>query len=120
MKKSLRSFPASIQNARSLRKNATVPERILWDSLRGRKLNGWKFRRQHPIGQFVLDFFCREKAVAIEVDGEVHTQMEVADHDMERDKFLRLQGVRIIRFTNNQVVDDLPQALEEIKKVLEG
>ncbi len=120
MKKSLRSFPASIKNARSLRKNATVAERILWDSLRGRRLNGWKFRRQHPIGQFVIDFFCREKCVAVELDGEVHTQIEVADHDVERDKFLRLQGVKILRFTNNQVLEDLPRVLEEIKKVMEG
>jgi very-short-patch-repair endonuclease len=119
MKKSLRSFPASIQNARSLRKSATIPERILWDSLRGRRLNGWKFRRQHPIGQFVVDFFCREKCVAVELDGEVHSKIEVAGHDAERDKFLRLQGVKILRFTNNQVLEDLPRVLEAILKIME-
>ncbi len=118
MKKSLRSFPASIQNARSLRKNATASERILWDSLRGRRLNGWKFRRQHPIGQFVVDFFCRKKCVAVELDGEVHTQIEVADHDAVRDKFLRLQGVKILRFPNNRVLEDLQRVLEEISKIM--
>jgi len=119
MKKHLRSFPASIQNARSLRKKATVPERILWDSLRARRLNGWKFRRQHPIDQFVLDFYCREKAIAIKVDGDVHARPEKTAYDLERAKYLELQGVTILRFANKQVLEDLPGVLGEIRKVLE-
>jgi very-short-patch-repair endonuclease len=85
MKKSLRSFPASIQNARSFRKNPTIAEQRLWDALRNRKLGGFKFRRQHPIGSLVLDFFCHEKALAIEVDGGVYTQLEASEHDFERE-----------------------------------
>jgi len=121
MKKRLRSFPAAILNARSLRKHATIPERVLWDALRDRRLDGWKFRRQHPIGQFVIDFFCREKAVAIEVDGEVHDEIERASHDLERSRYLEMRGISILRFTNRQVIDDLPGVLLEIrKKMVEG
>jgi very-short-patch-repair endonuclease len=118
MKKRLRSFPAAILNARSLRQHATIPERILWDALRGRRLDGWKFRRQHPIGQFVIDFFCREKAVAIELDGEVHDEIEKASHDLERTRYVNLQGISILRFANRQVLDDLPGVLLEIRRAM--
>jgi very-short-patch-repair endonuclease len=67
-----------------------------------------------------LDFFCREKALAIEVDGGVHTQLEAAEHDFEREKYLRLLGVKILRFTNRQVLDELPWVLGEILKALEN
>jgi very-short-patch-repair endonuclease len=114
MKKYLRALPATIANARSFRKNPTIAEQRLWDALRNRELGGCKFRRQHPIGSLVLDFFCREKALAIVVDGEIHSQLGVAEHDFEREKYLRLLGVKILRFTNRQVLDELLDELHEV------
>ena len=120
MKKRLRSYPAAIRNARRFRKNPTAAERIVWNALRGRKLGGWKFRRQHPIQQFVLDFYCREKRIAIEIDGSVHYRTETAEYDAERTAFLSRYGIRILRFPNDRVMEDLPGVLEEIARVMEG
>ena len=116
MKKRFRSFPAAIHNARELRKNGTVPERILWNALRNRKLGGWKFRRQYPVGNLVLDFYCREKAIAVEIDGEIHNQPDIAAHDLERTRFIKRLGIKIIRFPNTQIVENLPGVLLEITK----
>jgi very-short-patch-repair endonuclease len=120
MKKRLRSFPAAIQNARSLRRSATIPERVLWNALRHRKLGGWKFRRQHPVGPFVLDFFCREKSIAIELDGDIHSQKETAIYDLERTRYFKRLGVRILRFPNDQVLGNLPGVLSKITKAMEN
>jgi very-short-patch-repair endonuclease len=119
MKKRLRSFPAAIRNARSFRKKPKIPGRLLWNALRDRRLCGWKFRRQHPADQFVMDFFCREKSVAVEIDGAVHDSLDVAKHDAERAAFLSRHGIKLIRFRNEQVLNDLPGVLEEIRKVME-
>jgi very-short-patch-repair endonuclease len=116
MKKRLHSFPASIQNAREFRKHPTFSEKILWNSLRNRRMAGVKFRRQHPVGQFVLDFFCREKSVAIEIDGRIHERIDKSEHDMERTKYLALRGITLLRFSNDQVLDNLPLVLREIQK----
>jgi very-short-patch-repair endonuclease len=118
MKKYLRALPATISNARSFRKNPTIAKQRLWNALRNRKLGGFKFRRQHPIGSLVLDFFCREKALAIEVDGGVHNLLEAAEHEFEREKYLRLLGVKFLRFTNRQVMDELPGVLGQILKAV--
>ena len=118
MKKRLRSFPASIQNAREFRKHPTIPEKVLWNALRNRRMAGVKFRRQHPIGQFVLDFFCREKSVAIEVDGRIHEKRDIIEHDVERTGYLALRGITLLRFTNDQVLENLPTVLFEIQKAI--
>jgi very-short-patch-repair endonuclease len=118
MKKRLRTFPASIQNARKLRKQMTIPEKILWNALRNRRLDGVKFRRQHPIERFVIDFYCREKAVTIEIDGKVHDQAEVIKHDLERKRYLESKGVAILRFTNHRILKDLNGVLYEIHSAL--
>jgi very-short-patch-repair endonuclease len=119
MKKRLRSFPASIQNARKFRKQPTTAERVQWTALRGRRLGGWKFRRQHPMEQFVLDFFCRGKHMAIEIDGAVHDDADTAEHDAERAAFLSRHGVTLLRFRNEQVMNDLSGVLEMIRKEME-
>ena len=118
MKKRLRSFAGSIQNAREFRRHPTIPENILWDALGNRRMAGVKFRRQHPVDRFVLDFFCKEKSVAIEVDGRIHTRKENHEHDIERSKYLALRGITILRFSNDQVLDTLPLVLLEIQKAI--
>ena len=86
----------------------------LWSALRDRQLTGLKFRRQHPYGQFVLDFFCVELQLAVEVDGGVHLNAEQAAHDAERSEFLAKRGVHILRFTNEEIDQHLPDLLRKI------
>ncbi len=90
--------PAATAAARRLRRDATVPERILWSVLRGRRLGGLKFRRQHPVGPFVVDFYCHAAAMVVEVDGRSHE---------DRTEYLQQQGLRVFRVTNDDVQDDV-------------
>jgi adenine-specific DNA-methyltransferase len=85
--------------------------------LRNRQLAGLKFRRQHPYGQFILDFFCVECQLAIEVDGGVHLNAEQAARDSERSEFLAQHGVRVLRFTNDEIDRHLPDVLRKIIEV---
>ena len=87
--------------ARDLRLNSTNAERRLWDALRGRQLQGYKFRRQHVVGPFILDFACIEQKLAIEADGGQHNESE---GDERRTVWLEGQGWRIIRFSNNEIL----------------
>lgn len=92
----------STARARELRKNSTDAERCLWQHLRLRQIDGARFRRQRPVGAYILDFVCLEKKVAIEVDGGQHG--EAANHDAQRDEWLRKQGFIILRFWNHEVL----------------
>ena len=96
------SGPTIFHNARELRGNPTNEERILWMHLRTRP-QGCKFRRQHPAGNYILDFYCHALALAIEVDGSIHNEPEIAKADIERQHFLESGGIQFIRFTNEQV-----------------
>jgi type I restriction enzyme M protein len=118
MKKRLHSFPAAIQNARNFRKHPTVPENILWSALRNHRMGGVKFRRQHPVDQFILDFFCREKSIAIEIDGDIHKKKQIVNHDLERTEYLSLRGITVLRFGNDQILNNLPAVLVEIQRVI--
>ena len=105
--------PAPLKaNARQLRKNSTVPERLLWSRLRGRNLAGLKFRRQHPIGDFVVDFYCHEHHLAIELDGESHADRGEADR--RRQEIIERLGVRVVRYGNDDILKDLDTVLEQI------
>jgi very-short-patch-repair endonuclease len=86
--------------ARFLRRRSTLPERLLWDHLRNRRFNGLKFRRQHTFGPYVLDFYCAELKLAIELDGPYHLRTEQAARDSERTSYLEARGMRLMRFTN--------------------
>jgi very-short-patch-repair endonuclease len=103
----------NVPAARELRTRETSVEDILWDELRGRRLDGMKFRRQHPIGPFVVDFCCPERRLAIELDGEVHAKQQ--EHDAEREAILTLAGYRVIRFPNQSVLETLFEVLEAIR-----
>ena len=97
--------PMMIDRARQLRRQSPPPEGILWSVLRGRRLAGLKFRRQEPIGPYVVDFCCRELKLVIEVDGMSHDDKR--DRDEVRDRWLNEQGYRILRVTNWDVNEDL-------------
>jgi very-short-patch-repair endonuclease len=102
------------QLARILRKNMTDAERVLWQSLRKRQLGGFKFRRQKPIGHYIVDFVCLEKKIIIEVDGGQHT-LNKSD-DTLRVIYLKKKGYQILRFWNHDVLRNTDSVLERILK----
>ena len=90
-----------LQKARELRKNQTQAEVVLWERLRNRRLGGFKFRRQHVINECIVDFWCHEAQLIIEVDGEAHRHL--ADQDQQRDMEMLVHGYRTLRFMNYEV-----------------
>ena len=113
-------LPESLINtARELRKNQTEAEELLWQLLRNKKLNGYKFRRQHPIKPgFVLDFYCAKEKLAIEIDGGYHNSSDQKAVDKERTQLLNEMDIRVIRFTNEEVLENTVAVLQEIAKKL--
>ena len=106
------------QRARELRQEMTPTERRLWQALRGNALDGAYFRRQHAVGPYVLDFYCAKSKLAIEVDGGSHKEQE--QYDAERTRWLESEkGMRVIRFTNQDVLRDLDAVIEAIREALE-
>jgi len=106
------------KNAYQLRENMTEAEEILWEELRLKRLDGFKFRRQHPIGIYILDFFCFNKKLGIEIDGGYHETEEQTEADKYRSKILHKQGIQIIRFTNEQVLNNINFVCEKIKQTI--
>ena len=103
--------------ARALRRNMTDAERLLWRSIRDRQMGGWKFRRQHPIQPFIVDFVCVERKLIIEVDGGQHANK--VQEDASRSGYLRNKGYRILRFWNNQVLKETEAVLDMILTALD-
>jgi very-short-patch-repair endonuclease len=96
-------------NARSLRREATAPERILWAALRNRQVAGYKFRRQYPVESFVVDFCCPEEAIVVEVDGRSHDGR--SGYDAARQRRLEEVGFRVLRVSNDEVLGNLEGVL---------
>jgi very-short-patch-repair endonuclease len=103
--------------ARELRHHQTDAERKLWGRMRNRQIDGWKFRRQVPYGPYVLDFFCFEADLVIEVDGGQHAE-ERAAQDRERTQYLEDQGLHVIRFWNCDVLQEIDSVIEAIYAAL--
>ena len=104
---------AAVLRARELRRSQTLPEGLVWQILRTRP-NGFKFRRQHPIGWYIVDFYCPAVKLAVEVDGESHTMGDRPRHDVKRDEWLRRQGIRVIRFDAADVMNDIESVVTAI------
>jgi len=105
-----RPISSPIKNARRLRRNATIPERMLWNRLRGGSLAGLKFRRQQPIGPYIVDFFCHEAALVVEVDGRSHDDR--GKEDCQRETFLReQQRLQVLRVSNDDVLKETEAVL---------
>jgi len=100
--------------ARRLRRNMTPAEQKLWQALQGKQLDGLKFRPQHPVGPFILDFWCPARKLVVELDGGVHEGQVEADK--ARTQQLQDYGYRVIRFRNEEVLTDLPTVLERIRE----
>lgn len=104
--------------ASELRKSGTDAEHWLWRYLRNRRMNGYKFRRQVPIGNYIVDFLCKEKGLVIELDGSQHCLQK--EYDQERTEYLISQGYMIVRYWNNQVLQEGEAVLEDIFLQLEN
>ena len=105
---------------RKLRADQTPTEAKLWEALRNRGLNGHKFRRQHPIGRYVADFYCPEAGLVIELDGEAHSVHDQAEYDKIRDTELKGRDLKVIRIKNDEAELDLSKVLERIRILVEG
>lgn len=104
--------------ARHLRNNATKAEIVLWKSLSGKQCLGYDFHRQKPIGEFIVDFFCHELMLAIEVDGVSHNQDEVIVKDQQKEEFLNSIEITVLRFQDSDIYPDNRDALAEIERYI--
>ncbi len=102
-----------------LRNNATAAEKLLWLALKRSQLGGYKFRRQQGIAEYVVDFYCSERKLAIEIDGATHSTPEENKHDKERQQYIEKFGVHFLRFTNSDVFENLDWVLQTISQSLE-
>ena len=106
--------PSTLEAARILRKNMTRHEGLLWNKIKGKKICGVRFRRQHPIDLFIADFYCHEARLVIEIDGEIHNQQ--AEYDNSRSAEIEKFGLKVIRFKNIEVEN----SIEAVIKVIEN
>ncbi len=107
---------STYENAKFLREFKTKAEDKLWQNLRNRQLNNLKFRRQHPFGEYVLDFYCHEIKLCVEVDGNIHNEKEIIENDNERTRSLNENDIKVIRFKNEEVINNIDKVLQKIKE----
>jgi len=119
MNEYLYNDPAKKLKRRRLRKDATCAERKLWSVVRGRGIAGLRFFRQYGVGSYVLDFYCPERKLAVEVDGGQHADLHSEQHDADRERYLRQLGILVIRFWNNDVLQNTEGVVERIRGELE-
>src|SRR5439155_19324369 len=103
---------------RQLRIQQTPAEQILWEALRDRRLQGFKFRRQHPLGRYIADFCCPEAKLVIEIDGKVHDRPEQKDYDQIREEEIKARNFQMIRFRNDEIENNLEPVLQTIAAIL--
>ena len=108
------SPPAVRQRAKELRWPMTPAETALWERLKNKQLHGLKFRRQHPLHHFILDFYCHAHQLVIEIDGSIHQQQ--SDYDEARTEWLTQRDFKVIRFTNEAVLNNIEAVLQTIAK----
>jgi len=114
-----RNIQKPIRN--KLRKNLTAPEVILWSKIKNKQVNGYKFRRQHGIGRYIADFYCPELMLVIEVDGANHFFDEKSlKYDVERQKFLESQGIKVLRISNTDIKENLNEVMNCIYNECKG
>ena len=106
-----------VDRAWQLRREPTAAENVLWESLRGRRLNGWKFRFQHAVGTYVFDFYCPALRLVVEVDGSVHDTPDAAERDRVRRAWLEQVGYGVVVVMNGDVFGRLPEVLARIEAV---
>ena len=107
-----------VARARDLRRNETLAELCLWNFLRNRQLHNFKFRRQHQLGGYIVDFYCHDAQLVIECDGSIHETNENWQHDQARDAYMAGYGLRVFRFTNEEVLNNTEVVLRKIAEFL--
>jgi very-short-patch-repair endonuclease len=112
-----KASPRTLETARLLRNHMNYYEKLLWERLKGKQLNGIRFRPQHPIDIFIADFYCHKARLVIELDGEIHKKQK--DYDIGRSAELERYGIEVIRFLNNEVEKDMENVLTKIKMTIE-
>ena len=105
-----------VELARKLRQNMTPAEKILWERINKKELGGHRFRRQHPIHRYILDFYCHSKMLAVEIDGPVHDDR--VEYDQYRDEVLKSTGIETLRFSNHKIENAIEEVIESIRKKL--
>lgn len=111
-----RGTPDFLPLKRRLRSDTTAAEKRLWAHLRLRQFCGLKFRRQHGIGPYIVDFYCANRSLVIEVDGDTHAEAAQIAADRERDAYLQSLGVRVVRYTNDDVLHNLDGVIEDLRR----
>ena len=109
----------SKERRKYLRNNMPNAEKILWYQLKGRQLNGFKFRRQFGVGKYIVDFYCPEVKLVIEIDGDSHFEPDAIVYDKKRELFIENQGIKVIRFTNNDIYETLDEVIKSINQILQ-
>ena len=102
--------------ARNLRKNSTIQERRLWNLLKNRQFHNLKFKRQQPIGDYIVDFICKEAKIIIEIDGGQHNEPENIEYDKTRTEYLNNLGYKVIRFWNNEIYENIEGVVFQLKE----
>ena len=110
----------TVAKARTLRRKMTLPEVIVWTALRGRRLNGIRFRRQHPVGPYILDVYCESALLAVEIDGQGHDHPDAVAHDERRTVWLNQRGLSVMRIPAREVLADLDDVLQRIRRQVCG
>ena len=118
MPRATRGQAGHLDLKRRLRSNMTGPEARLWSRLRARQLQGLKFRRQHGIGPYIVDFYCPEQSLVIEVDGDSHADADQVVKDKQRETYLQSLGLRVIRYINDDIVKNLDGVMEDLAERL--
>lgn len=111
--------PSTKAKRKELRHDSTTAEKALWSKIKGENLYGYKFRRQHGVGKYILDFYCPELNLAIEVDGDSHFIDDGPEKDAIRSQFIQDKGIRILRFTNADIIKNLEGVLITLQKAIE-
>jgi very-short-patch-repair endonuclease len=114
----IRIYPTTIKRARKLRAEMSDAEKRLWQYLRRRQVGAYRFRRQHPLGPYIVDFICLEARLVVELDGGQH--VERAEYDRQRSTWLEQKGFRVLRFWNDEVLTQTGAVLLAIDRVLHG
>ncbi len=106
--------PAKLEQAKAMRRSMTPAEKLLWSALRRNQLDGFHFRRQQIIVGFIVDFYCHAASLVVEVDGPIHA--EQVEYDAERDRILAAQGLHVLRFRNEEIMNNLDTVLQQIRR----
>jgi len=110
--------PEIFRISKELRNNTTEAEKELWKHLKSKQIKGYHFRRQHPIHRFIADFFCYKCKLVIKLDGRIHNEITVKERDIEREKIIKEFGIKVIRFSNEQVFNEIDKVLYQIQKAI--